>query len=110
MKNENPLLFHGKLPGKKCLLFPWVLTGRIYNPCENKQCLNACSPQCISVDSWPFGFSQNAKCICWSYGTPSLWPSFFQKDCILPERTGAIALIEAFTLQLGQSPSEMQLG
>lgn len=37
------------------------------------------------------------KAICWSYGAPSFWPSFIQKDSILPERTPAVALIEAFT-------------
>lgn len=55
------------------------------------------------------GFEQNAKCICWPNGTLSFWPSFFQKDCIPPERTPAVALIEAFIPQLGQAFSDMQL-
>lgn len=58
MKNENSPLFQSKLPGKK-LLFPWVLTECSYNSCENEQYLNACSPWCVLVDSWPFVWAFN---------------------------------------------------
>ena len=41
------------------LLFPSVLTRCFYILCENELCLNACSPECLLVDSWPFGLDFN---------------------------------------------------
>lgn len=61
------------------------------------------------IPSYLTSLLTKCKTICWSHGAPSFWPSFFQKVSILPERTPAVALIEAFILQLGQAFSEMQL-
>lgn len=78
--------------------------------CGNEQRLHACCPQCMSVDSWPFGMAfHKMEMHLPVHGTPSFWPSFLQEDSILPERTPAVAVIGVFIAQLGHAFSAMQL-
>ena len=110
MKNENSPIFFKENCRQEFLLFPWVLTGCFYILCENELCLNACSPEFLLVDFWPFGLAFNKyKMYLLAPQNTLLLASFFQKDSILPKRTPAVALIKAFILQLEKAFSEMQL-
>ena len=109
MKNENSPIFSKKI-GDKNFVISLGVDKCFYILCENELCLNACSPECLLVDSWPFGLAFNKIQDIFACPIEHLiLASFFQKDSVLPKRTPAVALIKAFILQLEQAFSEMQL-
>lgn len=110
MRSENSSLFHSKLLENVLVISLGVNRMHVTIPVK----MNSTSMHVLLSAFWqsPGHLAWHltkCKCICWSHGTPSFWPSFFQEDSILPERTPAVAVIGVFIAQLGHAFSEMQL-